>query len=938
MARLAAAMPPAAIERLAMLLRAAADPDAAAHCLSRLAENQPGAFQRMAASPVALQHLVTLFSHSRFLSEEVLRSPDWIEGLTAEGDLHTALAREDYEVTLRAELPEGPPRAIDLAAFRRRRLLRILLRDALGLAPLAEITGEISGLADAILDESYRRIRAGLERRHGTPSLANGRPCGLSIVALGKLGGQELNYSSDIDLMFVHEGNGETRGPEPLSNREFHNKVCAELTGLLSSYTPHGSCYRVDLRLRPDGQMGELCISLDAARKYYRTRARDWELQMAIKARVAAGDPGPGGELLDAMEPLTYSTAVDFSKVEAVSEARVRLSEKLARKKGKPEADVKLAPGGIRDVEFLTQCLQQLHGGREPFVRHGGTQLALFRLHSSQLLSDIEYGRLHSAYLFLRNLEHRLQAEDDRQTHTLPSTDAGLELLARRMPVQPGAEPSAANLRAELETHLENVRAIYERVVHAQLPHNAEAEPDPAPQAEPPHGPDNISANLARIIQQQAPGLAATIAQGRLRHGARAFEHFLERLLPAERWRRWLNDDAVLAGYAIDIFEHSPYFAEQLNRRPEWLEELYEMRRRPGSRADYASAPSILGDPADLRRFFHREMFRVQAGSICLRAPIFATLARTSALADAAIVAAYQMALTEVTRETRTPGYEPGDRMMIVALGRLGMAELDLGSDADLVFVLPDRDAAWLPFWTRVAERAVSLLSAYTGEGSLFAVDTRLRPNGGAGPLVQTEGGFRDYFWRHAQAWEGITYMKSRAVAGNLAAGTEFLRALQEVDWRRWGQAGRSRTELRRMRLRLEQEQAKSNPLKAGPGGYYDIDFALMYLRLRSAGIFYPVLNTPARINVIEQMGHLDRADSRFLTDAATFYRAVDHAMRLSSGHARGQLPAAELQLEAISELVERWTPAHLHDQPLPVELGQIQRRTREFFDRLFHE
>lgn len=274
--------------------------------------------------------------------------------------------------------------------------------------------------------------------------------------------------------------------------------------------------------------------------------------------------------------------------------------------------------------------------------------------------------------------------------------------------------------------------------------------------------------------------------------------------------------------------------------------------------------------------------------------------------------------------------------MMVIALGRLGMREFDLGSDADLVFVLPDQDASEINFWRRVAERVIDIVSAYTGEGMLFAVDTRLRPSGREGDLLQLESAYMDYFDKHAQAWEGITYMKARGVAGNIEKATDFLNKLQEVDWRRYGQSGRSQSELRKMRLRLEKEQGESNPLKAGVGGYYDIDFSLMYLRLKGAGMFFKLLNTPARIDIIEKMGHLERPDANFLRDAATFYRSIDHAMRLLSGHPEGSLPKAQGQLNILRELVELWVPEHLCDQPLPVEHAQIQDRTREFFNRLF--
>jgi glutamate-ammonia-ligase adenylyltransferase len=268
--------------------------------------------------------------------------------------------------------------------------------------------------------------------------------------------------------------------------------------------------------------------------------------------------------------------------------------------------------------------------------------------------------------------------------------------------------------------------------------------------------------------------------------------------------------------------------------------------------------------------------------------------------------------------------------MWVIALGRLGMREFDLASDADLVFVLADSAAAEMPFWTRVAERLIDLVTAYTGDGVMFAVDTRLRPNGSGGPLVQIEAAVLDYFGRAAEAWEGITYMKARAVAGDTARAESFLHQLQKADWRRYGQSGRSRTDLRQMRLRLEKEQGASHPLKAGSGGYYDIDFLLMYLRLKSAGIFFKVLNTPARIEVLESMGHLDRDEARFLNEAATFYRSLDHGLRVVSGHAEGRLPSSEAQLATLTGLVTRWSPAPLES------LTDIRTRTRALFDRLF--
>ena len=698
--------------------------------------------------------------------------------------------------------------------------------------------------------------------------------CGFSIIALGKLGGEELNYSSDIDLMFVYQGNGHTDGPLRLSNKEFYKKVANQYTALLSAYTAEGQCYRVDLRLRPDGTLGEICISAAGARQYYAERARDWEKQMLIKARVAAGEPAAGAELLDFVEPLIYQSSLDFRAVEAVSETRQRISEKMAARRNGGARDIKLMPGGIRDIEFLVQCLQRLHGGREPWVRHGGTMLALARLRDKELLSDGEYARLANAYQFLRNLEHRLQMEEDRQTHTLPADPIRLETLARRMPPEAtGASLTGESLEERLQSHLLAVQEIYERVVHSGAGDTAipAVRPEPAGRRiRPPHGRERLE--RFREITGAAPSPEAT-----------------------------------------EIFELSNYFGDELLREPELEAEIgREFSLEGGQTAD-------LGQ---LRRFYRRQMMRIQSESILRGTPIFETLGKTSALADFVIGQAYEEAGAE------------GGEMMVVALGRLGQREFDLGSDADLVFVIPD--GADHAHWTAVAGRMIRAISSYTGEGKMFVVDTRLRPNGRAGDLVLSESGYMDYFAHHAEAWEGITYMKARGVAGNLERATRFLHELQQVDWRRYGQSMRSREELAAMRARLEKEQGPRNPLKAGAGGFYDIDFALMYLRLRGAGIFYKVLNTPERIDVIEAMGHMDREDAQFLREAATFYRAIDHGQRCATGHAEGSLPASRAQLETLANLVRRWTPAHLHEQPLDETLAQIRRRTRRYFQRLF--
>ncbi len=838
------------------------------------------AFWPKLSKPLLGSYSEILKLHSRVLAEEVRQHPDWLVGI--------ALDREFDRDHYRALLDELPFQNLALAAFRRRCLIRILLRDVLGHASLSQTTAEVSALADSILGWSYEKIRAEAETIFGTPLLADGASCGCSILSLGKLGGNELNYSSDIDLMYVYAGRGETSGRSLLSNKEFFEKVAQRQTQFLGAYTAEGICYRVDLRLRPEGSLGEIAISLEAASEYYRVRARDWELQMMIKARISAGEPQAGLALIEFVEPLTYRTSTDFSAIEAVSATRVRLNEKLANRKLNGDAiDVKLTRGGIRDIEFLVQCLQRLYGGRERWVRNSGTLLALARLHDKSLISTTEYDALSEAYEFLRHLEHRLQVMEDRQTHTLPESPEEQEQLARRMPpIHLGVENSGPGLTQKLKEHLAAVESIYARIIYGH------------------------SVALPSIARPNLPNRAQV-------------ERLFEQL--EQRWPDFRRDE-ILQADLRDIAANSPYLTDELIRQPEWTEELRQMRREPARPIDWIAEPGM-------RKAFRRRLFRIQCESLLLAKPVFETLAANSDLADEIIAHCYQLAV----QHTGKGEANLANPMMVVALGRLGLREFDLASDADIVFILPNEAAGELEFWTRVAARMIEILTAYTGDGIIFTVDARLRPFGREGDLVQLEQAYMDYFAHNAEAWEGIAYMKARSVAGNPERANSFLNELQKVDWRRYGQSHRSKKQLSDMRARLEKEQGKNNPLKAGRGGFYDIDFLLMFLRLRGAGIFFKVLNTPERIDVVEQTGHLEHEDAVFLMHAATLFRAVDHGLRLYSGQQTTSLPEAPAVREALASMLNRWMPARIQQKNLEQELREIQERTRETFERLFN-
>jgi glutamate-ammonia-ligase adenylyltransferase len=414
LATLAPHLPAAVQNRFDLLLAGSPTPEQGLHYFTRLREQHPGAFDRLTRSAIGLRHLVAVFTYSRFLAEEILEHPAWADQLMDPVDLQRVRTVEDFRIRLEYGLPPGVPPPVDFARFRRRQILRVMIRDVMGLGTLPEITGELTAMADVIVESAYKRIYQDLVLQHGVPRTEGGmEEAHFAVIALGKMGAEELNYSSDIDLMFLYSANGQTSGPVSISNKEFFKRAANQLTGLLSAYSAEGMCYRVDLRLRPDGSLGEVCVSVEGAQAYYEKRARDWELQMLIKARVAAGHRPTGRALLDFVEPRIYSTTLDFLAIEELSATRERINEKLAARQANRRTqpggiDVKLERGGIRDIEFLVQCLQRLHGGTDPWVRHGGTMLALARLQDKGYLTGAEYGRLAQAYQFLRHLEHRL--------------------------------------------------------------------------------------------------------------------------------------------------------------------------------------------------------------------------------------------------------------------------------------------------------------------------------------------------------------------------------------------------------------------------------------------------------------------------------------------------------------------------------------------------
>jgi glutamate-ammonia-ligase adenylyltransferase len=452
--RLGRLLPAALHGPLASLLTQSPDPDRALNLLERYAGAAPReVLEELGLNPTALTYLVAIFGYSAFLAESFLAEPALPLQFARDRKFTKLKSKEELlqDYARFAITNPDPWLSSQLAHFKRRNYLRLVLKDVLGLSTLGETTLELSMLADVIVSNALTFCDQELEKRYGQPQYrdAQGRivRSGFSIVSLGKLGGNELNYSSDIDLLFLYERDGETAGGNErdslISNKEYFVRLSHAITRTITQTTPHGQVFRVDLRLRPEGEMGDLAISVTSALEYYEHRARDWELQMLIKARHSAGDSRVTREFLSGVESYVYAAPGDFEAVESVLQSREKISRKL-RERRESAIDVKRHRGGIRDVEFLAQCLQRLHGGRDPWVRSGGTLLALRKLNDKGWLSDRDYATLVNAYELFRQVEHRVQFELGQQTHRLPTDPEALNQLARRCGVESRTLPGSA--------------------------------------------------------------------------------------------------------------------------------------------------------------------------------------------------------------------------------------------------------------------------------------------------------------------------------------------------------------------------------------------------------------------------------------------------------------------------------------------------------------
>jgi len=888
-------LPARAASQLPQFLAESGNLDQAVLQMEVLLQQHPSeAMAAFEASALALRAAVALFASSQWLGQTLLQNPDLLQLLARPMGLEAARCADDFReqfarFRLRSHLTALP---VLLARFRRREYVRIFTRELLGLAALTEITAEISELSDVLIEQALLHCESELRNRYqGWPQLRTGQNrvfrARFCVLSLGKLGGNELNYSSDIDLLYLYDDD-EDAGALSVSAREFFTRLAQELTAVLSSMSADGQVFRVDLRLRPQGDSGEMVVGCAQALRYYRKVAHDWELQALLKLRFSAGDRSLASEFVEKLQEQVYCEQLSLPAIQTAARSLERIQRAAVRQRSRG-VDVKNGKGGLREIEFVVQCLQRVHGGGEPWLRASGTLPALQKLYDKGHIGDAEFRELWETYSMLRSIEHRLQCSQGVQSHRLPFSAGEQAALFRSL--GEGAIRSAEDLTRSMKSASDLCARV--------LLLGSETGADEAAASSASLGSQGAE-RLIRELSARSVLLAAALSADVGDPALRNLRRFLVAASTDEERLRVTLENAEWVERALPVFAQSELATNILTRHPEDVVALFQKRRR--------EAGSSLAD--QLRIESRRCVLRCIGRSLLEEIPVWDVLREHSRNFDKIIAGALGAA-------------DAPEGFAVFAVGRLATCELDVTSDADLVFlrsaVCDPEDAE------RCALSLVSMLSSYTRQGSVIAVDTRLRPHGGEGELVTSSRQLAQYFESEAKAWETLAFGKLRLIAGTESLATQVGNSLLELR-KRFAAAPNFVSQLRAMRKRLAGSGGADN-FKTGPGGLYDLDFLVGMLEARTA---LPASGhqLSARLAALLQGELLSPAQGSDLLRAVELFRRVDHAFRVAEGRSRTWLPEGDV----LRATVEGIIGCSQLDELLRAEMENVRSIFKSFF------
>ncbi len=915
--------------------------------------------------------LPKVWAGSDYVAERMIRTPMLAEWLVHSGNLAQRLDASSLREEVAAALRDAADDAALFAALRQlrhRHMVRIIWRDLSGLGDYHSTVADLSLLADTLINAALEKLYVALCEREGTPLSPGGTPVRMVVFAMGKLGARELNLSSDIDLIFAYEHEGEIEGHRrEMSYHQFFVRLGQQLIKALDQNTADGFVFRVDMRLRPWGGAGALAVGFDAMEGYYEEQGREWERYALIKIRPVAGDLAAGERMVKRLKPFVYRRYIDYGAFESLREMKA-LIEREVRRKG-IQADVKLGPGGIREVEFIVQAFQLIRGGQLPALRVSNLLRVLPQLVEQELLPDDVAEELREAYLFLRNMEHRLQAVADRQTQRLPESDDDWLRLALAM----GYRDRRSCERA-LSRHRDRVRFHFSQVIADPETDHQEVEgadrelldvwlglvdeetaagllgglgiDEPAP----------ILAQLDAFRESRAVANMQRIARERLdRLMPRLLENlgyqqggpittqrvlaFLEAVLRRSAYIALLVENPHALTQLVKLSGASPWIAEQLTRHPVLLDELLDARTlySPPQRSelDDELRQQLLRVAEDdleqqmevLRHFKQAHLLRVAASEVTEVLPLMRVSDYLTWLAEAILHQVVQLAWTPLVERHGRPHRDDGQPctpdFIIVGYGKLGGIELGYNSDLDLVFLHDaaadgmtdgDKPVSNEQFFARLGQRIIHILTTRTMSGQLYEVDARLRPSGAAGLLVSSMVAFEKYQREKAWTWEHQALVRARVVAGCQRAGQRFAAIRHDILCRDRDEAA-LRTDVLAMRERMVEHlgsSAKSGQfsLKQDPGGIVDIEFMVQYGVLRWASQHGELTRFTDNVRLLETLAVLElmpAQDAGLLREAYLAYRSAAH--RLALRNEKSEVDAAgyaELR-EGVRAIWSKW-------------------------------
>ncbi len=899
----------------------------------------------LAQDEALLQSLCKVWACSEFVARACVRYPGMLSGLVRGGYLQADSEEARCRLRLDALLEnvsDDNTLGIELRRFRREEMVRIAWCDIAGWAGLDETLRDLSTLAIACVEAALSRLHDWQSAELGMPiGEQSSQPQSLVVLGMGKLGAGELNYSSDIDLIFAYAEEGQTEGGRyALSNSEYFVRLGRRLINVLNQKTAEGFVFRVDMRLRPFGDAGPLAISFAAMENYYQVHGREWERYAMVKAAVIAGDQDAGAELMEILRPFVYRRYLDYGAFESLREMKQMIASEVQRKG--MQDNIKLGPGGIREVEFIGQAYQLIRGGRDRGLQIRPIQKVLKLLAEMEYLPEYVVVGLQSAYVFLRQAENRLQAMHDQQTHSLPKNEIDRQRLALAMGHHDWQvfEPELRKRMAMVHDAFDQVFVAPQREQAAEQGSEFDALWAGTMTEEAAAGllhKNNYqdSDEVRRLLQRLREGSAFRSLSSRGRErldrlmplllGAVAAAdepelvlarviNLIEAIVRRTAYLALLVENPIALSQLVKLFAASPWIAKHLARYPVLLDELLDARslyaplNRAALEAELNLALEQVGDDLEqqmeaLRHFKQANVLRVAAADVMGAFPLMVVSDHLTEIAEVVLAQVVRIAYLHLVKKHGRPQckgqdgelHEPG--FLVVAYGKLGGIELGYGSDLDLVFLQGNyasggqTDGASptdnMVFFARLGQRMIHIMTALTPAGVLYEVDSRLRPSGDAGMLVADMNAFAVYQENDAWTWEHQALVRARVVVGSAVLTQRFdiIRA-KVLGCERDPQ--QLQADVFEMRQKMREVLSKANTgwfdLKQDPGGIADIEFMVQYLVLRWANQYPSLLKWTDNIRLLETLaaeGLLADADAQLLADAYRAYRAAVHRLAL---------------------------------------------------------